>query len=108
MWRHSYVVSACITTLSYVTLSCPILSCHVRYFTNSRKITVKELAADCQLSYRKFYGYFFLHGSRQKVLKALNFVKMAEKQGGKPIYFIIMSLRCFSGLSDRQSKKDMV
>ena len=37
MWRHSYVVSAYITTL---------------------KVTVQVLASGCQYSYRKFYGFF--------------------------------------------------
>ena len=37
MWRHSYVVSADIATLPYMTLSCPILSCHEIFFTGSRK-----------------------------------------------------------------------
>ena len=32
VWGHSNVVSVYIATLPYVTLSCPILSCHVRYF----------------------------------------------------------------------------
>ena len=60
MWRHSYIVSAYIATLPYLTLSCPILSCHVRYFLRVPvKITVRVLAAGCQLTYRKFYGFFY-------------------------------------------------
>ena len=59
VWRHSYVVSTYIATLPYVTLSCPILSCHLRYLLRVPvKITVQVLAAGCQLSYRKFYGFF--------------------------------------------------
>ena len=49
MWRRSYVVSAYIAMLLYVTLSCPILSCHVRYFLRvTIIITVHVLAAGCQ------------------------------------------------------------
>ena len=59
MWRHGYVVSAYIVLLIYVTLSCPVLSCHVDIFTASRKIPVHVLAVGCKLSYRKFYGCFY-------------------------------------------------
>ena len=57
MWRQSYVVSAYIATLSYVTLSCHILSCHVRYCL---RVPVKLTVYGCQLSYRKFYVFFFV------------------------------------------------
>ena len=56
MWRQSFVVSAYIATLPYVTLSCNILSCHVRYCL---RVPVKLMVYGCQLSYRKFYVFFF-------------------------------------------------
>ena len=50
-----------IATLPLVTLPCSFLSCHARYFYGfPLNITVRVLAAGCQLSYRKFYGYFLL------------------------------------------------
>ena len=68
MWRHSYVVSAYIATLPYVT-------CEI-FLRVPVKITVQVLAAGCQLSYRIFYGFctgysfsynlvFFFSGSEQ-------------------------------------------
>ena len=54
MWRHSYVVSDYIATLPYVT---PVLPCEI-FLRVPVKITVQVLAAGCQLSYRKFYGFF--------------------------------------------------
>ena len=66
MWRHSYVVSAYIATLPYVTLSCPVMFYHVKYFLRVPvKITVQVLAAGCQLSYRTIYVFLLCKYIRQ-------------------------------------------
>ena len=68
-----------------MTLSCPILSCHVRYFLRVPvKITVQVLAAGCQLSYHKFYGYFL---QRNKIL--LDFIIRISV---KAIRFVLLKI----------------
>ena len=57
MWRHSYCVSACIATLRYTILPYHVLPCEI-VLRVPIQITVHVLAAGCQLSYRKFYGFF--------------------------------------------------
>ena len=60
VWRHIYVVSVYITTLLYVTLSCPILSGHARYFLRVPvNKSVHVLAAGCSYSTVSSLGFFF-------------------------------------------------
>ena len=60
MWRHSYVVSAYYhyATIPDSILTYPVLPCEI-FLRVPVKVTVEVLAAGCQLSYRKFYGFLF-------------------------------------------------
>ena len=61
VWRHSYVVSAYYryATIPDTILPYPVLPCEI-FLRVPVKVMVQVLAAGCQLSYRKFYGFFVL------------------------------------------------
>ena len=59
VWQHSYVVSA----LPHVTLPCPLLSCHVRYFTGTCKNNGKCTGSWLPVTLPKFYGLFYGAGA---------------------------------------------
>ena len=75
MWRHNYVVSAYIATLPYVTLSCPIVSYHVRYFTGFRENNSRGNCCWLPVIHNvKFTGFFFFLQSIEILRAAVNAV----------------------------------
>ena len=72
MWRHSYNVQLIsLPRFNTVTLSFHIMSCLVIYILRVPvKITVHVLAAGCQSSYHKFYGFFAVLTFFQQTVKS--------------------------------------